>query len=270
MAIACGLCFPWALEGARQWLREMRGESAIWRRDHAIAVVHGRATHPPGAEWPDIPGQDYAHAWIETAGGYASDWQTLDLRKGHPVPIAEFYASHKMQHCVRYSPEEAVANARSSGHPGPWVDWWSDPEARPPDPCESPWAKGERARTVRASRVRASGPNLSTRVRAVRASSGLLEWTAYGDGGAWAVGLHSVVSGMPYEVLVPGQRGRTSFTLRTPRGKESEHPSRAKAMATAERLENADAGGVLRSASDLELTERGAGRAAARVAGARR
>jgi hypothetical protein len=229
VAIACGLCFPWALERAREWLRDFRGEPESYRRSHAIVVVHGRATHPPGAEWPDVPGQDYAHAWIETSGGYASDWQTVTgaggrRPKGEPVPIAEFYRSRGIQHCVRYSPQEAVANARSSGHPGPWVEWWSDPRARHPDPCVSPWAKGEGA-------------------RAVRALSGLLEWSAYGDGGAWAVGLHSVVSGMPYEVLAPGQRGRTRFTLRTPRGAESEHPSRAKAMAAAERLEIAERAG---------------------------
>lgn len=126
----CGLCFPYTLESARAWLREMRDE-ALWRRkQNNITIVHGRARHLSGP----VEGQDYAHAWVETGSGFAHDWQ-MQQKGEQPIPVADFYARYRPEHCVRYTPSQAIRMARKYGHPGPWVEWWEDPNAKPRDPC---------------------------------------------------------------------------------------------------------------------------------------
>lgn len=121
-----GQCYPWAVRYAAQWLRAPTS--------HPIAVVHGWVHHPRGP----LAGQTYAHAWIETRGGRAMDWQHREER---PMTIAAFYRRYRPLDCVRYTPEQALALAVRHSHYGPWhSENWAH------KPCTSPWARRARPR----------------------------------------------------------------------------------------------------------------------------
>ncbi|HEY5657682.1 MAG TPA: GNAT family N-acetyltransferase [Myxococcota bacterium] len=106
--IACGLCFPWALNDVLR---------------HGGTLVHAVVTAPLSR-----PPHRYEHAWVER-DGRVYDWQTMVVGYGGPrfahkgYPIQTFYELYSPEHVVKYSVEEAVDESIVEGHDGPW-----DPE----------------------------------------------------------------------------------------------------------------------------------------------
>lgn len=95
----CGECFMYAY----QFVTKNGG-----------VLKHGIVTHP----WD---GNDFPHAWVEK-DGKIYDWQTAEVRKTEPVPIADFYGWWKPADVKSYTADEAKARRVRTRLYGPWDD----------------------------------------------------------------------------------------------------------------------------------------------------
>ena len=93
----CGECFIYAY----QFVTKKGG-----------VLKHGTVTHP----WDK---NEFPHAWIEK-GGKVYDWQTAEVRKTGPLPVADFYKRWKPQDVKSYTADEARGQAARARHYGPW------------------------------------------------------------------------------------------------------------------------------------------------------
>ena len=95
----CGECFMYAY----QFVTEKGG-----------TLKHAIVTHP----WDK---NDFWHAWAEK-DGLVHDWQTAEVRKTDPIPIADFYRWWKPRDVQSYTADQARAQMRAVRHKhyGPW------------------------------------------------------------------------------------------------------------------------------------------------------
>lgn len=82
---------------------------------HRIRVVHAICLAPDGNE--------YAHAWVEQDGKFVIFAGMVDGEKQwFAGEVGEYYAEHKVQETVKYTPREALAENLKHETYGPWVD----------------------------------------------------------------------------------------------------------------------------------------------------
>ena len=133
---AKGLCFPFALEMARD--RSLTNEEFFDKSK--FRVVHGEV-------WAAPLDRYVVHAWVEK-DGRAFDWQTREV-KPEGFTIKQYYKTYKPRNMVTYSAEEATINCLSgSQKAGPW------------EPHERRKGRGPRPRRGRGRRA-ASDPKVS-------------------------------------------------------------------------------------------------------------
>ena len=95
--IICGECFSYAY----QFVTKQGG-----------TLKHGTVTHP----WDKT---EFPHAWVEKSDKIY-DWQTAEIRKTEPLPLADFYKHWKPRDVTSYTADEARMQALRAKHYGPW------------------------------------------------------------------------------------------------------------------------------------------------------
>ena len=95
--VVCGECFSYAY----QFVTQKGG-----------VLKHGTVTHP----WDK---NEFPHAWVEKASK-VHDWQTAEVRKTDPFPVADFYKHWKPDDVKSYTAAEARVQALTAKHYGPW------------------------------------------------------------------------------------------------------------------------------------------------------